>query len=407
MVVAVTLFLGGLFHTIQPWFGLSQGFLVILFGLYSFWFAHRISRTSFSSYKEAWSNYNFRFSIKAGVISILTAPVAFFVAVHKIPSLYWSSAMLFILGFGLYCLGAYWLGFFKTLWEELREPDEKIDTKESPSTDADYFGQVLGLSVIGLLYVAVFLPLTLWSAASHGLDPIDVFLFASLTKNSAELGLLGQLNTILNFSDMSYLLAFGVFYGVIIIIGDLMRVSLRKEGWLEISITSNGLLWGYTLTAWVKHLLGAPVTPSVLFSSTLSLGYVFVLYYGLRSVLDLISLWGIRSKYEFAIGGIQGIGTGWILSRVFGDQAVVFSGVTFIICTFVAISLFEATIGRLIKRVHSALPDQPAKSIIPAVRTMVQQRDPEFWESFRLFVIVTGLFPFLAFGVFKLVSMAL
>lgn len=407
MVIAVTLFLGGLFHKIQPWFSIGQGLLALLFGLYCFWYAHRISEILSTSHKKAWSNYDFRFSIKAGVISVITAPVAFFVAALKGPGLHWVSIMLFILGFGLYCLSLYLLGFFKAFWEFFGETDEGSRTEKSQSTDPFYLGRIVGYSVVGLLYVAIFLPLTLWSTAIHDLDSVDVLLFARLTEASAELGILGQLKTILNFSNTSHLFAFGVFYGVFCIIRVLMGLSLRKEGWLDISIMSNGLAGGYVLTIWVKHLLGAPLTSSLLFSSALSFGYVFLLYYGLRSLVDIISRWGIRSKYEHIIGGIQSMGTGWILSRLFGDQAIVFSGVTFFICTFIVTSVFEATIGRLIKRMHPALPDQRVESIVPIVLAMARERQAEFWESVRLFAVITGLFPFLVFGVAKLVIMAL
>lgn len=406
MVIAVTFFLGRLFHKIQPWFSIIQGLLILLFGLYCFWYAHRTSKILATSYRKAWSNYDFRFSIKAGIISIIVAPIAFFVASLKASCPYWVSVVLFILGFGLCCLGEYRLGFFKALGE-LGESDEEVRTDNSKSTDADYLGQTVGFSVVGLLYMGIFLPLTLWSAVTHSLDPVNVLLFTRLTEASVGLGVLGQLNTLLNFSNPSYLFAFGVFYGVAGIIVTLMKISIRNEGWLEISIISSGLVSGYALTIWIKHLLGAPLTSRLLFSSGFSFAYVFILYYGLRTILDVISRWGIRAKYEHLIGGIQSIGTAWILSRVFGDQSVVFYGVTFFICTFVTTSIFEATIGRLIKRMYTALPDLRAKSIVPAMLSMAREHHPVFWTSLRVTTIITAIFPFFAFGVAKIAILAL
>lgn len=407
MVIAVTLFLGGLFHKIQPFFSIIQGILTFLFGMYCFWYAHRISKISSISYKKAWSNYDFRFSIKAGVISLITSIFAFFVATLKNPGFNWFSVMLFIIGFGLYCLGLYY--FLKTRLEELGESDEEVHTENSQSTDADSLDQIVkivGSSVVGLLYVVTFLPLTLWSAATHGLDFVDVLLFAHLTRALAGLDIIEQLTIMLNFSNPSDLFAFCVIYGVVGIIYALMSVCLRKEGWLEILIMSNGLTGGYSLTIWIKHLLGTPLNPSILFPSGLSFSYVFVLYYGLRSLLDLISRWGIRAKYEFLISGIQGIGTGWILSRIFGDQFIIFNGIVFFVCTFVVSSVFEATIGRLFKLVPTALPER-VESIIPVVLTMARERHPEFWSSVRVTVVIFGIFPFFTFGVLKLVIMVL
>jgi len=406
MVIAVTFFLGRLFHKIQPWLSIIQGLLVLLFGIYCFWYANRTSKILATSYRKAWSNYDFRFFIKAGIISIIVAPVAFFVAALKNPCPYWVSVVLFILGFGLYCLGIYRLGFFKALWK-LEKSNEEIGTENSQLMDADYMGQTAGFSVVGLLYIGIFLPLTLWSATTHSLDPVDVLLFARLTETSVGLGVLGRLNTLLNFSNPSHLFAFGVLYGIVSIIVALMRIYLRKEGWLEIPIMSNGLAIGYALTIWIKHLLGASFSSRLLFSSMFSFAYVFLLYYGLRTLLDIISLWGIRAKYEHLIGGIQSIGTAWILSRIFGDQSVVLSGVIFFICTFIMTSIFEATIGRLLKGMYTAVPNLRAKSIVPIVLTMARERHPEFWTSLRVTTIIIAIFPFFAFGVAKIAILAI
>jgi len=406
MVIAVTLFLGRLFHKIQPWFSMLQGLLALLFGLYSFWYAHRISKILATSYRKAWSNYDFRFSIKTGIINIIVAPVAFFVAALKASCPYWVSIVLFILGFGLYCLGTYWLGFFKALWE-LGESNEEVRTKDFQSIEAEYLGQTVGFGFVGLLYIGIFLPLTLWSAITHRLDPVDILLFTRLTEAWTGLGVIERLNTVLNFPNPSYLFAFGVLFGIFYIIYASIRICLRKEGWLEISIMSNGLISGYALTIWIKHLLGTPLTSRFLSSSMLSFAYVFALYYGLRTLLDVISRWGIRAKYEHLIKGIQSIGTAWILSRVFGDQSVVFSGMTFFICTFVTTSVFEATIGRLLKRMWKALPNFQTKLIVPVVLSMARERYPEFWTSLRVTTIITAIFPFFAFGVAKIAILAI
>jgi hypothetical protein len=334
----------------------------------------------------------------------MIALAAFFVAALRQQCPYWISVVLFAIGFGLYCLGLCWLGFFKALWD-LRESDKEVYKENSQSKKADFFGEVAGLGVVGLLYIAIFLPLTLWSAAVHGLDPIDVLLFARLLDDWAELDILGKLNTLLN--NPSHLFAFGALYGAVSITIGLMIVFLRKEGWLEILIMSNGLLYGYVLTIWIKHLLGTPLTSKLLFSSIFGFVYVFILYYVLRSLLDVISGWGIRAKYEHLIGGIQGIGTGWILSRVFGDQSTVFSGMTFFICTFITTCIIEVTIGRLFERVYKFLPDQTIQSIVPVVLAMAREPHPGFQAALFRTVIIGGIFPLLVFGIVKLLILAL
>jgi len=406
MVIALTLFLGGLFHKIQPWFILIQGVLAFLYGLYSFWFAYRISQILSKSHKKVWSNYDFRFSVKAGTISLIMAIATVFIATIKRPTPTWVSLMLFSIGFGLFLFGAYRSGFFRA-FRESGEVKEGFQQEKLLSTDSDCLGQIAGFSIVGLLYVIIFLPLTLWSAATHGQDFIDVLLFARFTEASIGLDALGRLTTMVNFSNPSHLLAFAVFYGVVNITYALMKVFLQKEGWLEILLMSNGLLGGYTLTIWVKHLLGSSLTSSLLFSATLSFGYVFLLYYGLRSLLDIISRWGVRKKYEHLIQGIQSIGTAWVLSRVFGDQSVVFSGMIFYVSTFIATTAFEATIGRLVKMMYKFLPDEQGKSTLPLIIKMTREHRPRFWTSLRATAVISGAFPLLAFGVLKLAITAL
>lgn len=407
MVIAVILFLGRLFHKIQPWFSEIQGLILILFGLFAFWDAHRIYKILSASNKRVWSNYNFRFSINTGVVSIIASPVAFFISRRKYTDFQWFPIILFLLGFGLICLAAYRMGAFKILCE-LKESNKRISTEIFPSTDPLYLGLIAGFSIVGLSYLIVFLPLTLWNTAIHNLDYVDVLLFATLTNTSAKLGILGQINTLLDFSNMSHFFAFGVFYGIVtIIICVIMKMFVRKEGMNEIVIMSNGIFYGYALTIWVKYYLGASLTSTVLLSSSLSFGYVLLLYYGLRSLLDVVSKWGIRSKYEYGMGGIQSIGTAWILSRVFGDQAIIFSGVIFIVCTFITTSIFEVTIGRIIKQMYPLLPDNPRGSIVPIILSLARAHNKEFWISMCLTIIVTSIFPFFAFGIFKLVLTAL
>jgi len=407
MVIAVILFLGSLFHKIQPWFSEIQGLFLILFGLFAFWDAHRIYKRLSVSNKKVWSNYKYRFAINTGIISIIASPVAFFISRRKYTGFHWFPIILFVLGFGLICLFIYREGLFKEFYELSKESSEEISTEKTPSIDPIYLGQIMGSSIVGLSYLIIFLPLTLWNTAIHNLDYVDVLLFATLTNTSAKLGILGQINTLLDFSNMSHLFAFGVFYGVVAIIRVLIKISIKKEGMAEFVIMSNGIFYGYLLTIWVKHYFGASLTLTVLFSSALSFGYVSLLYYGLRSLLDVASKWGIRSKYEYGIGGIQSIGTAWILSRVFGDQAIIFSGVIFFVSTFITTCIFEVTIGRIIKKIHPLLPDNLGGSIVPIILSLARAHNKEFWISMWSTIIVFSIFPFFAFGIFKLVLMAL
>jgi hypothetical protein len=406
MVISLTLFLGGLFHKIQPWFSLIQGILAFLFGLYCFWFAYKISKSASKSHTKVWNNYNFRFSVKAGTISLITVIPTFFVATMKRPTPIWVSLTVFSIGFGLFLCGEYRLGLFRA-FRELGEIKEGFHQEKLLSTDAHDLGQIAAFISVGLLYIIIFLPFMLWYTTTRSQDFINVLLFARFAEASIGLDALGRLTTMLNFSNPSHLLAFAVFYGAANITFALMRICLRKEGWLEILVVSNGLFGGYMLTILVKHLLGSPLTSRLLFSSTLSLGYVFLLYYGLRSLLDVISRWGIRKKYEDLIQGIQSIGTAYILSRVFGDQSVVFSGVVFYISAFMATTVFEVTIGRLVKMLYKFIPDKHGKSTLSLIIKITPEDRTQFRTSLRATAVISGVSPLLALGIFKLAIMAL
>ena len=412
IAIAFTLFLGELFHKIQPWFGVGQGFFTFLFGLYSLWDAHRISKTLSISYKKAWSNRHFRFSVDTGIVNIIVSIFAFFIATLKDPDLYWASAMLFILGMGLACMFSYRMLRLEYL-KNRESSDKKCSIEKAQLTDARRLGITVGLSVAGLLHIVIFLPLTLWSAANHGLDSVDVLLFTWLPEvHWGEFDILGLFTTIMtklvNFSNPSYMFAFIVFYGVISIATVLVEVSnLRSGKWLESPLVT-GLAIGYALTIWVRHLiLGIPFTFNVLFLSTYGFAYVFFLYCGLQLILDVISRWGIKLKYEYLIGGIQSIGIAWILSRILSEQTIVFTGMTFFVCTFVATSVCEVIARRLFGKEHTALPDQRVELLTPVVLTMARERHPEFLASLRVTAVTTGVFPLFAFGIAKLILMGL
>jgi len=271
----------------------------------------------------------------------------------------------------------------------------------------------VGLSVAGLLHIVIFLPLTLWSAANHGLDSVDVLLFTWLPEvHWGGFDILGLFTTIMttlvNFSNPSYMFALIVFYGVINITTVLMEVSNQRSGeWLERPLRI-GLAIGYALTIWIRHLmLGVPLTPNVLFPSMYGFAYVFFLYCGLRLLLDVISRWGIKLKYEYLIGGIQSIGTAWILSRIISDQTIVFTGMTFFVCTFVATSVCEVIARRLFGKEYTALPGKRVELVTPVVLTMARERHPEFLTSLRAAAVTNGVFPLFAFGIAKILIMVL
>lgn len=396
--------LGKFFNNIHLLLNLTPGFFALLYGAYCFWYANTKSKELIKESVSPWKHSQVRFAVKAGIISVVTATIFFLIVLLKVSCPYWHFAILFFLGLGLYCFGLYWLGFFEVFRKELESIDQDTQSEKSQPMEPTYLGQTLGYFVYGSLYVSIFLPLTIRSALANGLKPIDVLLFARLTEIGIKLSSFELLDTLLSFSNPSHLLAFGVLFGVGGIIVGLMRLALRRDGWLEIAIMSNGIIIGYIATIWFKHILGSPLSYKLLSPLGLSLAYVFLLYYGLRALLDLVARWGFRAKYEHLVRGIQSIGTAWILSRVFGDQSIILSGVTFYISTFLATSLIESTVGRLIKKLYKVISEVQPKSAISTTINMAKGGNSDFYKSFYITTSVSVVFPFLALGFGILIS---
>ena len=214
------------------------------------------------------------------------------------------------------------------------------------------------MAFVGLIYILVFTPLTVWISHSRGLDVVDVLLFVDFSGLSISHGFREELARLVAPANVPFLFSFGLLYGV----ATLIRAS------------------------------------------EISFAYVFLVIYASRAVTRGFSHWGIKSKYEHAIGGIQGITVAWILSRIFGDQSVIFSGLIFYVCTFVAISFFEVVFSQIQKWLLGVVSVEELMPRNTDARQPIRLAGRDFWTSAVSVAIIGAIFPLIAYWLMKLVA---
>lgn len=258
------------------------------------------------------------------------------------------------------------------------------------------------MAFVGLIYILVFTPLTVWISHSRGLDVVDVLLFVDFSGLSISHGFREELARLVAPANVPFLFSFGLLYGVATSAYVLLRLSVRSGQWMELIVTSNGLMLGYALTIGVSFLFG--ITSTLIRASEISFAYVFLVIYASRAVTRGFSHWGIKSKYEHAIGGIQGITVAWILSRIFGDQSVIFSGLIFYVCTFVAISFFEVVFSQIQKWLLGVVSVEELMPRNTDARQPIRLAGRDFWTSAVSVAIIGAIFPLIAYWLMKLVA---
>jgi len=273
-------------------------------------------------------------------------------------------------------------------------------------------GLVLGITITGFIYIAIFLPLTLRYATLNNLNIVETLTMVHIVKDSIGLNPLEKISLVFNITKPMYLFASGVLYGLLGILCMFLFLQLRKKKVIEVIIIANGLLIGYAVTIWINNLFSD--TPVYLVSE-LSLAYIFILYYGLRILSDILTTTGIKAKYDDLFNGLNSLGAAWILSQIFGTQAVIFTGITFFVCVFITTSAIElifkiTKIDKIfnifinLEKFHLCCR---TKSIIQTSYEMFRRGDKEFIVNLLFSSVVSFIFPILIFGIVNILSLFL
>jgi hypothetical protein len=204
----------------------------------------------------------------------------------------------------------------------------------------------IGFMIAGVIYVAIFAPLTWFSARAAGRDPLGTLLLLDIPP-----GLLRK-----PFLDLSvpsaqpFLFALATLYGVMLVV---VVLRIAAGGLLTFASSAVGIYIGCLLTGFLSIYLfgGQPISfleSRALFLFTLA--YLMLSYYAATAAIALSSKDELsRGKYDVLFGGAQGLFAGWILSRGYGNDAAVFAGMFYLFCTFVATATAEMVFRQVLR----------------------------------------------------------
>jgi hypothetical protein len=257
----------------------------------------------------------------------------------------------------------------------------------------------------GLLFMLIFIPLACISAVDHKLDPIDVIFFTHITKLLPNKSFLDLGNLLYKSHHWPTIFSFGAMYGFMGFVMPFLFLVIKKKGWIELIVMSNGLLLGYFFT----NLVGSYVFKKEeanfgIFRFTyLNFTYILLLYYIASGLIELFSNHGIRAKFDHLFMGAYGICSGWILSRSFGKESILYTGLVFLIISFISITILELTLGRFCKWAFGVIPDSAKLWILPSLSSIKRIKSRDFWPPFFIFSGVYIGFPLISFTIFKLI----
>lgn len=397
MNVAFVLFFGQVLNRFQPFFSI----VVIVCWLVAFrslfFRAFRLSRAPKTD-----GSYN-EYLLRHWYITCGPLVASIAVLIFKGSIVYWAALGFFSVGVGIVLL----VGIIVRphMIRKLNSAEVPSNAKEIEQEEQEkattMAGLVVGMTFVALVYFLLFTPLTVWIAHGRGLNVVDVLLFVNFPGISISQGFWQEVARLLAPSNALFLFSFGVLYGVLACVSVLLRISIRGDNWREFIIISNGILSGYALTIGVSYLLG--VTQTLIRASQISFAYVFVVMYLSRVLTIQVSRWGIKTKYEYAIGGIQALTVAWILSRMFGAQSEIFSGLIFYVCTFVTTSLFEILFNWL----FGGESTDGAMSSESSLWQTIRFASKEYRGIAIPVAVISSLFPLITYGLLKLVTDAM
>jgi len=340
----------------QPWAGICLSSLSVLVSVRGFdWLLPKLRQ------RKGYDRAERRENDAACVAFLIVAAACCSAIFLSGPSILWLALALFLISMGLlYVAARVRFGGMRALWESIRE--EALAEVEDGANDSDtsdasysYLGYVAGPVIASGIYFLIFFPLTVWIASSRGIPLIDVLLLVDVSNVSTGLGLLDRIRLVI--SDPVFYLPAGIFYSGAGIAG-VFLLSLRAKPILETSSMAFGLVMGYAFAVLAVLWSGTQIRPTV-FTPSLGVAYVLLLHYIMASIAEYLPKWGMRLKYDHLLSGLGSIGTAFILSRVYGLSSAIFGGAVFFVSSFLGASLWEITIGRLLKQVAPVFDEQP------------------------------------------------
>lgn len=248
-------------------------------------------------------------------------------------------------------------GLWHKRQELVRGRERERVKKNADVNSAHFFTLLLAIPALigGIIMTVLALPFAIMSAIKAGGDPIGI-VFLQVAPSGLPpdfFDLRFPLYSIPSARPMVY--AFALLYGLIGLVGGLLIIS---GGLPKLVITANGLYWGYHLTKYISvdllHLLNVDAVRGGLFK--LNLMYIMLAFYLALALSHLAS----RNEYSkernsFLMSGLSGLFTGWLLGRGFGANSVMFSGVLYVVLSYIAIWAAEILLRPILEILEVAL----------------------------------------------------
>ncbi len=222
--------------------------------------------------------------------------------------------------------------------------NQDITEDDIAEIDKERNALFLSLLIPSLLLIFVSFPASYFTSRYYGYNWLDIILFVNLPKDQL-IEHLFFFPLPLKSSTITWPLTTSLFlaYGAIGFVGSIM---IRSGTVFRIFVQANGLFWGYHFTFYAVYFFSPNDFSSINFFSvrffTLKIIYVFLSFYFFESLTDLFVIDGYRGdKFRFLFNGLNGLISGWLLSKCFGNSSIVLNGTLFLLITFFTIWIFE------------------------------------------------------------------
>jgi len=299
---------------------------------------------------------------------------------------------------------------FTRLLEIIRYLPEEIAASEkeeyvNSSSCIDDFAYISSIGASGLLFIVVFLPLTLVSAKAYELNPIDVLFFAHIPTLLPNESVFDLAYLLYKYHHWPTVFSFGVMYGFLGLAFFPIILLIKRKGWIELIIMSNGLLMGYYFT----HLIGSLILKNgannlgFFKTSYLNFTYILSLYFIASMLIEIFENYGMKAKFEHLFMGTHALFSGWILSRSFKEGSIIFTGFTFLVVSFISIIITEVTLGRFLNWAFGPSLKSAESHRLISLPDKRNLRFKDFWIPFFVFSGLYLGFPFLCFAIFSLI----
>ncbi|QLA17543.1 hypothetical protein [Desulfolutivibrio sulfoxidireducens] len=191
----------------------------------------------------------------------------------------------------------------------------------------------------GLLYIVIFLPLTIYSSEIQGLNPLAIILFSRVPDALVENFRTNFFPIVTIRGASPFVYACGLAYGVnglgVYLVSKLSSPTIK----IKSGLTAKGIFGGYFISLIIIDFFSKSVDfwtyNGRLFF--LRISYVIFFFFLIELTKDrLPQKWFVKSKYDFFFDGLYGIISTYIIGYGFAEEvSFIITGPLFIFCALI------------------------------------------------------------------------